>query len=256
VFERRDYIESTGDFVLSPEWNDQSGKRDKWQPNTDQLKANYNIYFQYDPNDQNTMDNQDNITFQLQLSLNTVTNEDLVEIYGLEQVAIPFARGVRKNELTIYEKIAKVLAKTVDLLTSSLGNGTNLSGKVKGRVGAMHLSNHEIAVPKLVHVAGTKLSFGQENFVSAPNLFHELHFINSFAPINGRHNQYKIYKGKPQLIKLIDFLPLLENLNVKDDNNNRAIIDEMKWRSYTNEATIDYSSNELYDNNFKLKYLQ
>ena len=102
---------------------------------------------------------------------------------------------------------------------------------------------------------GGRLAKKQRDILGAGKLWDELHFINSFAEINGAHNQYYRYKGVKVPFCLEDFITLLNNNNCRTINGERAKIESLVWRVWDNSAVIDYRVNKKYTNNLRLKYI-
>jgi hypothetical protein len=119
----------------------------------------------------------------------------------------------------------------------------------------MHLSSHFTSVPKLVAFQGNQLAKNQRTILGAKGLWNNYHFINSFALINGRHNQYYKYEEQPIQFCIDDFNSLAANNLVKTSDGENAEIETLEWEAWENKATVSYRVNRLYDDNFKISYL-
>lgn len=73
--------------------------------NLNDFKSNYNLYFQYDLIDKNTIQNYEGIEIQVYTRPAFVPNVKYTLNKGFEQVSIGFARAHVKTELTLPEKI-------------------------------------------------------------------------------------------------------------------------------------------------------
>lgn len=251
-FERRDWWQNNSTYVIPDIYQNQDRRLDEYGLNANEIISNYNINWRYDIQDQNTLDNQKGRVFQATFSPAIVNDPDLVLMKGLKEVQIPFSHAKRKNELTVYEKIGKTLASSVDVLTGLFGNGSNFGAQIQGRIGNMLLSSDMVTVPKLIHMSGTKLTYNQQDLMSAEKLWTDLHFINSFFPVNGVHNQWINMKAIKTPMCLENFLSLVENSNCKTNDGRDARIDRLEFKGYWSEAEMDISINQKYTDNFKI----
>jgi len=255
IFERVDFFRNQSNYVIPDTFIEQNKFIDINTFNTDELKSNYVISYAFDSQDMNTLDVPDGRVFQAQLSPNVTINESLQTMKGLEQISIPMSLPVRKNKLTIIEEAVKFLVSVADALTGQLGNPQSFSGKISSRIGAMHLSSHFLSIPKLVSMSGNQLSMEQRQILSSTKLWTDYHFLNSFKPIDGQHNQYYLFRKQKIPFCFTDFLSLLNNNIVTTTSGENAQIESVEWNVWDNFATIDYRVNRLYDNNLKITYL-
>jgi len=112
--ERRDYYTGGANYKIS-----QIDDTD-YQLNFDELKSNYLIEFQKDFNEKNTLLNYEGTSIQIITSSNASTSTSINLSKGLEINTIPFARGFRKEELTIVEKIVKFFAELIDVIGNAI----------------------------------------------------------------------------------------------------------------------------------------
>lgn len=260
IFERRDKFRGQSTYKIPSVFTNQDNYTDEVSLNTDEIKANYNINWAYDVQDQNTLDVVEGSIFQAQLKPKVSINPELRTLKGLESVDIPFSQAIRKNELTEIEKAVKALVSVADFITGQLGNPSSLSGKINARIGSMHLSSHFTTIPKVVVMSGSILAKNQRVITSARSLWEKFHFINSFKKIesNGKfyHNQYYIYLGQRVPFCFEDFLKLIcNNLVVLEDTGEEAELYSLDWNISEGHATLDYAVNRLYDDNFEIVYL-
>jgi len=254
IFERRDYFEKTSGYVIPDTFTNQDALYDVNGFNSDEIKANYNINWAFDQQDMNTLDNQVGRIFQATLSPKVTNNANLTSLTGLEEVAIPISLAVRKDSLTAVEEVVKALATALDALAGQLGNPQSLSGKINSRIGAMHTSSHFSTIPKMVVMAGSQLQKDQRSIMAASKLWDDYHYINSFKPINGKHNQYWIYREQKIPFCFEDFVTILDNNQVETASGEIAEIESLEWDVWDNFATINYRVNRLFDNNFEITY--
>ena len=253
--ERKDSFEETSSYVIPSYFSDQERLLNVNSFNTDEMIANYNINWNYDTQDQNTLDNQEGRVFQAITTPITISDEKLVNIKNLSEVNLPFSLGRTKTSLTEVEKLAKTLGSFVDSLTGIFGGGTNYKNQIKDRIGSLLLSSHFLTYGKVVKMSGSKLSTEQREELSASNLWFNYHFINSFSEINGVHNQFWRFKEFEVPMSLEDFSKLLENNKVTDYDGNECYIERMEYEPQNGKALIDYRVRKKYTNNLKIQYV-
>ena len=254
IFERRDFFDKSSGYVIPDTFTNQDALFDTNGFNTDEIKANYNINWAFDQQDLNTLDNQVGRIFQATLSPKVTINQNLTSLSGLEEVAIPISLAVRKDSLTAVEEVVKALASALDSLAGQLGNPQSLSGKINSRIGAMHTSSHFSTIPKMVVMGGSSLQLDQRSIMAARKLWDDYHFINSFKPINGKHNQYWLYREQKIPFCFEDFTTILDNNQVETASGEIAEIESLEWNIWDNFATISYRVNRIYDNNFQITF--
>ena len=255
IFERRDFFDKSSGYVIPDTFTNQDGLFDTNGFNTDEIKANYNINWAFDTQDQNTLDNQEGRIFQATLSPKVTNNANLTSLTGLEEIGIPISLPIRKNELTAVEEVVKALASALDALAGQLGNPQSLSGKINSRIGAMNTSSHFSTIPKMVVMSGSQLQNNQRAILSARSLWDNYHFINSFKPINGKHSQNWLYREQKIPFCFEDFITILDNNQVETEAGEKAEIESLEWNIWDNFATINYRINRIYDNNFEITFL-
>lgn len=255
IFERKDFFEETGTYKIPNVFNDQKKLLDGVKFNTEEMVSNYNIAYQYDTQDQNTLDDQTGRVFQAITSEVSSINKDFVTIKGLGEVSIPFSIGKCKTELTTVENVAKSLGRFVDNLTGIFGGGSNFSTQIQNRIGSLLLSSHFTTYPKIVVMSGSKLSKNQRSILSAENLWNEFHYINSFAEINGVHNQYWRYPATKVPMNLEQFELLLQNNSGETENGEKFVLETMKYYPNERYAIIEYRVKKKYTNNLKIEYV-
>lgn len=255
-FEREDFWQELGNYQIADVFTEQPNLQDKWKPNVDEVISNYNINWAYDVQDQNTMDNQNGRVFQSILEPKITLNKDLVNLKNLEEVAIGYSMGTRKNELTEVEKVVKGLAKFVDKLTSIFGGGTNFESQIEERNGSLLLSSHFLSIPKVVVMSGGKLAKNQREKLSSENLWNNYHSIRCFAEINGKHNQWRKFEKVKVPFCLKDFISLFDKNYFPLDDGKTARIDKLKWSVRYDYALIDFRVNEKYTDNLTVKNIK
>ncbi len=255
-FERRDKFDVVSSFVMPNYFTNQDRLLDGYKFNTDEMVANYNINWAYDVQDQNTLDDQTGRIFQAITTPINVIDKKLVNIKNLVEISIPFTIGKTKTSLTGVEELAKDLASFVDNLTGIFGGGTNFSGQIKNRIGSLLLSSHFLTAGKMVKMSGNKLARDQRAEFDARKLWDNYHFINSFAEINGEHNQYVKYEEASVPMTLQGFSELLRSNKLTDSQGNEITIENiLEYDVHAGKAIINYRVKRKYTNNLKIEYV-
>lgn len=81
--------------------------------NTDELISNHEVLFRSDLSDENTIANYSGTVMQAVTSPRTVINNDMTTVKGVKRTEIPLARGIRKTEFTVIEKLIDTILKQV-----------------------------------------------------------------------------------------------------------------------------------------------
>lgn len=254
--ERRDYWENQSTYTLPDVLSNQDERYDEFRYNADEIQSNYLISFSTDYQDQNTLDQFLGTNYQIITSANTINNPKLVNIKNLKEVRLSPSRGIRKNELTVFEKILRGFLKFVDTLTGIFGKGTNFASTVENRIGSLQLSNELIGNGKLLIMQGNKLSAQNFEIIRAKYLWDNYHFIESFADWFGVHNQYKIYEDVRIPFSFVDFVNVSGNNFFTTADGNRGELLKLDWIADENSATVSYRIKHKYTNNLKLEFVE
>ena len=255
-FERWDWWQNNSTETLDSNWTNQSRRLNESGDNADDFKGGYFLSAQMDQTDRNTLDEFGGTAYDV-ITNNVVINEKKYDLSG-GSVAIefPFAFGVRKDELSFFERTLKALATLVDGVTSVFGNGTNFAGDIEARKGNLQLSDHFTEKPKLLLMDSTgRLAPNQRENLSAKSFWTRYHFINSFYPIDGIHNQWETYSMIMKINKDF-FVNLLNNNFVKDSEGNDVEIEKLTWNIEEDAAEIQYRVNNQYNFNLRQSYVE
>lgn len=256
IFERKDNFQTEPGYIVPAVITDQIRLLDRFIPNTNEMISNYNIYWNYDVQDQNTLNNQEGRVFQAITSPISTNNAELVTIKDLSQIDIPFTMGLEKTELTAVETILKELAQVVDIVTGIFGGGTNFSSKIEKRIGALLLSSHFITQGKVVVMQGSKLMSNQRQILSTNRLWEDYHSINTFALLNGQHGQYLRKKDVKVPMSESQFFTLLETNKATSEDGDDIYIEKVVYTPDKQTAKIDYRVKKLYTKNLKITIVQ
>lgn len=177
--EREDYNPTNQNYII-PDVED----LESYKYNYEDFKANYIVRFNTDFNDKQTVDRYNGTEIKRFTSPLTVNNSDYVLTKDREERLVPFARGVRKTELTWVEETVKsflsvieglvntiisIINQIIDIIRNILNGITkllkliginpnlpsinnisplNLTGLITDRIGMLLMENDFIQVPK------------------------------------------------------------------------------------------------------------
>jgi len=249
-FERKDFWKSQASYLLPDVVSDQEQADNIFRTNAEEFVGLYKINFSTDPEDKNTSDRFDGTNVAISTTLDAVLDIELDLTQGGTEIGLVEARGTRKDTLTPVEKVVRGLFKFVDLLTGILGGGTSFASKIDARIGALNLSSYITTAPKMLIMNGNKLQSGQQQLLTALKLWQEFHFIDSFNPINGIHNQRDIYENVQIPFCYEDFVTLLNNNFFNTVDNGKGEITRLEWFLEDNKAIINYKIERLETENF------
>jgi hypothetical protein len=256
IFERRNFFDRPSTYRLPDFFQDQERLLDGYSFNTNEMVSNYNILYQYDVQDQNTLDDQSGRVFQAITSATKVKNPEFVSIKNLVQISIPFSMSKEKTKLTAVENALKDLGQVVDSLTGIFGGGTNFASSIDERIGSLLLSSHFLTIGKVVVMSGSKLATNQRGILNTLNLWNSYHYINSFADYQGYHNQYYRYKNQRIPMTLKEFGLLLDNNRAVDSSGQQYEIEKFTYNPESNSAVMDYRIKKKYTTNLKVEIVQ
>lgn len=195
-FEREDYWEDQANYELPDVVSDQDSGDNIWKDNSDEFSGTFKLNFSTDPTDLNTGFNfkGSNVVVGTQVSNVNPDLEDFRLDTGGVEIVLAEAMGVRKDELTGFEKFLRGILRFVDSLTGFLGNGTNFASKITNRIGALYLSDNIVSTPRMLILSGNRLQANQSTILTARILFENFHYIRSFDPaINPNPYQFWIF---------------------------------------------------------------
>ena len=251
-FERKDHYVNKGSYQLKNIYNDQDKLVHRKKRNSEDVSANYAISFSTDLQDQNTLDYQDRVFYQNRLELSGVVDKRFNNLKGGTDVSIPFSLARRKNGLNAIEKALKGLLEIGDALTG----GSLANSLIKSRDGSMLLSSHFISGGRFVVMDGNELKTNQRDAINAQLLWNNEHYINSFAPVNGKHNQYLLVHDQPTDFCETDFNNLINSRYFPVKSGKFGRMDKFKWKMDAGTAIINYGENYLYEKNLTLRTIE
>jgi len=137
-------------------------------------------------------------------------------------------------------------------------NSPSISNPITDRIGMLLLENDYIDIPKLVLLdeapnhRNTKLTANNETYLTAKKLWDDYHFINSFAVVNGKHNQYYKYEFKGVPFCFEDFIKVRADNKMLAPDGTAGELISLKWNVWEQHADIRFRVNKQYTNNLQL----
>lgn len=232
--ERRDYWQNITSNTTVPALNLQGERQNEYRLNTEEVFKRSYIHYQVDYSDTHTLDFFDPTDAEFSTEALNVINEDLVSIRGLNDINIPFALGVRKNNLSWIESFAKSFFELLDTVTGFFGAGINTTALITNRLGVTQISQQYYSVTKVLYANNGNQPTDYVDKIRASNIYANYHKINEIN-ING----YKIYSDVPMRLKSSEFVSLLDN-NFAYINGILCEILSIRYIDELSKAVISY----------------
>jgi len=227
--ERRDYWALITQNTIVPSLNDQDNRQEQYELNTEEAWKRTYIHYQIDYSDFHTLDFFDPTDAEYSTEPLNVINSDLVSIRGLNDVNIPFALGVRKNQLNWLELFAKDFFEVLDGIANAFGGNSNLASTIQNRIGVTQIGEQFYSVTKVLWAVNGKQPENYTDYIKASVIYNNYHKINEIQ-ING----YKIFSEVAIRVTSQDFVNLLDN-NFAEIN---GLICEIISISYIDEDSL------------------
>lgn len=235
-FERRDYWQNISTNAIKPALALQDSRQNEFRYNTEEIWKRYYIHYDNDFNDLHSIDDFEGTDAEYSTEPTSVINQDLVTIKGLNEVAIPFSLGRRKNYLNVLEEDVYNFLFVVDLVVSAFGGNSSFASQIENRIGVLQISNQFFSKTKLLYITGSggKQPQSYLDFISAASIYNKYHKINEI-----NINDYKIRENLRTRISEQNFLSLLNN-NYAEINGKVCEILEIEYIDETSFAQISY----------------
>ena len=221
-----------------------------FEHNLSDFKSSIVVAFQDDVSDTWTVDDAEGRVFQTITDITNFQNQKNKEVKGLDETNIPYSLGSRKNELTAIEKALLPVANAIDNLTKAFGDGTNFKSQIKSKVGILKISSSSHSVAKLLYLNGGRMARGHRDNYSAKTLHQKYHNAKRFDTNNFKR-QRKIFNDRRVGFGLEDFVNLLNNSYLNNDDGSTGKVTSFKWRIGDDEADISYYLEQPYYKFFK-----
>lgn len=245
--ERRDFWQNVTSNQLVPALSLQSERDDQYSFNTSDAWKRYYIHYQLDYSDTHTLDSlYDSHDTELSTEPTSIVNPDLINIKGLNDVSIPFALGARKTKLNWFEKYAKGLFETIDIVSGLFGGGTNYAQQIGDRKDCMKVSQDFFSVTKAMYTVNGKQNEQYLEVVSANSIWNKWHQINEIT-----QNDWLIKENVRIRLNSSDFVNLLNNNYAEIDGLLCEIlriewIDEKSFAQISYKVPFDYATGRVF----------
>lgn len=221
--------------------------------NLNELNSTKIIKFNYDLNDEWTIDNYKGTAYEIKTSPITVQNQKAVLLKGLEEVNIPVCLGNRKDELNAIENLIKSVANFIDNVTGVFGGGTNFASQINAKKGVLKQSQNWHSIPKLIYLKGGRLPVNHRDLWSAKHLYDSYLNYNSFVS-NNNQGQKAVYNNVEIPFGLEDFKQLTVNPYFLFNGSVAKIIN-FTWQTGRDKATISFWVREVYTTNLQETFI-
>lgn len=237
--ETKAFFKSVSELAVAPFLNLQDSRQNEYTLNTDESWIRYYIHYQTDFNDIHTLDKFEPTDAEYGASNTNQLDADLNLIKGLVDVNIPFALGVRKEELNWVENLALSVFSVLDFFT-----GGNTQSIIENRIGVLQISQQFYSVSKLLLLDNNNRQVNNYlDLLKASSLWNNYHAENNTIATNG----YKIFENAETLMNIVDFSNILANNYANIDGVECEIID-IDFIPYQSKATISYKLKDNYAN--------
>lgn len=225
--------------------------------NTDELIFSKLLQFRTDEiADEWTLINYKGTNYEIITDDPSIPNSGAKYLKNHETINFNVALGNRKDKLNGLENVLKDLAKVVDDTVNFFGGSSNLSGKIKNKVGLLKVGTNNHTVPKVLYLSGSgKLPANHRQLFSAKVLYNK--FINSRSfVLNNFGYQKAIYEIENAPFGFEDFLKTIENSNFTDSNGLSGKFRELSWLIAGDNANITIENKEIYCNSLQETYIE
>lgn len=230
--------------------------------NTDDLSSNFLLSFTPDSQDINVLENYKGTSYEVITTPINVSNIKNVTLKGLEEVAVPYALGVRKTKQNFIEEILDdligVSAELVDGVNSvTPANQTQLPN-IAGRIGSVKFETNYLNIPKMLYLnPANQLDINYIDLWSAKVLWNKYYVKNSFVGFGFTNtNQWRIFEGVRVPFGFSDFLKLIDNSYFYDVNGDVGQVLKIQWSVSKDFAIMDYKINKIYTKNLTETFIE
>jgi len=246
-FEIRNYWQNVTPNAIVPALKLQDTRQDEYRFNTEEVWKRYYTHYIADFSDLHSIDDFDGTDAEYSTEPLNVINSDLVTIKGLNEVAIPFALGRRKNKLNLLENLVLGLFKVIDGVINFFGGNSSLAAGIENRIGVLQITSQYFSTTKLLYCIGDsgKQPVNYINFLGANSIYQNYHKINEITI-----NDYKIRENLRTRISEQNFLSLLNN-NYAEINGKICeilkieYIDEKSFAQISYKEPFDYADGKV-----------
>ena len=227
--ERRDWWANQTVNQILPALNLQDDRQNEYTLNTDEAWQRTYIHYLVDYADFHTVDFFDPTDAEYHTDPTNVINPDLITIKGFNDIAIPFALGVRKNTLNWIEKVAEGFFTFIDEVANAFGGNSNFASTIQNRIGVTQIGQQFYSQTKLIWAVNGKQPANYVSLMRASTIYNNYHVINEI-----QNNDNKIFSEVPVRLRPEDFINLLNNNYAEID----GLICEILTIKYNDEESL------------------
>lgn len=213
--------------------------------NTEEIKRSRELIFSFDISENYS----DNENYRVQgggvISQGVDGYKDLLK--GYESYKVFHALGNRKDALTRLENLIKDLAKLADSVINTFGGSSNLSNKVKNRIGMLRVSTPNHALSKMLYIDNGNIPSNHAEIINADNLYKDYYLPSSLA--NG--GQKKLFEGVEIPFNLKSFNKLKDNPYFIGNNGSLSKVNSLEWGIDQDTAIVSYEEEFRYTNKLR-----
>lgn len=245
---------------------------ESYEVNSEDLKANFIISFQYDPTDEYTMPNardtpfdskkvdeeknryEKGVSYEVLTDVTHISNPKHKLNRGLEEVRIPLALGTRRGNLSVLEHTAKILLTSVDVIIKLFG-GKTLGEKIEEGRGRLLISHNSFSTAKLIVLQNGIIPQNHRDLLSARILYQKYHSWRSFVT-NPNYAQRKNFKGIRIPFDFTDFVKTQRFSEFTTASGREGIFKSINWTLSKDYAIADFQIYEQYTNNLHETFIE
>jgi hypothetical protein len=292
-FERFDAIYNLSTYVL-PNISDQAPFPLASSTNAREISANYELAFQTDLADENTLFNYLGSSCYCTTTPKLPAQKYNIVLEGLTEKQLIFAHATRKQKPSDVENFIQPVFDFINTLADIFSTSAQANTAHFSSSGQMYLSNHITTVPK-IFIAGqpktvhkdptgvfergnsSGVTVSQNNreglgFLTAKSLMRDFHYsnfgltkvpnnlvgLNVSSPYSAGSeytNQYRILKNQKIPLCCEDFNKIKNNNTIKTFSGEWARVESLSWNLFTGVANITYRVREKYTSNLMTSYI-
>ena len=225
TLKRWDEFTLLADDILKDNFNNQEDLLNRYTYNTDELVGNYNVFYQTDPSELNTLDGS-TLAFQ----------KSYTGVKGLTQIAIPFAQAKNKLTRTDLENDLGLIQRTIHRIVNLFGNNNSNTTTINSKLGALLVSKPVFNIDKIAFIRGRNI-----DTISASYWWDNWHYVNG-ADVN----QWKQYDVTPVEMTFTQFRKLINNNYIIASDGKTVEVTGATYTPHTNTANIEYREKTKY----------
>lgn len=243
--ENKDFFQDIASTTIDVTLNNLANWSRRWTFNTNESWKRYLLSYKLDGTDVNTFDKVDGVSAEFSTEPLGPASDD-VSLQRFVDVMSSTALGRRKESLTTGEQaVANILGgidAIINIFAQLGGNsgGSNLASGILERKGYLQISDPHFGVPKSLWLdSGGKQPENYLNFIGMKQIFYDYHQNNQV-----KENNKRVYMDVRTRMSPSQFLSIVNNNYVYDQNGVLLEITSMDWVNESRIATISFAVSE------------